>query len=167
MNENLSDGMLLEGNSKEQNADQRHTKKSKFADIIRILLSLILVVAALTFLLGFFSFIGECCDRNKHIRSVEPAVVTEILDNTVREYSDGDMIHPTTYSYVLFLSDSLGRTIKMTIPGWAPWANDSDIYDSTMVNIGDTVSLYKFGSKGFWNFYGERRVIGKNGRYYE
>ena len=142
-------------------------KKSKFADILRILFGVISAVVIFAFLLGFFSFIGECTDRNNHIKSVDTVVVTGILDNTIREYSDGDRIYPTEYDYVVFLSDSLGNTEKMQIDRWAPWANASDRYDSAMVNTGDTVTLYRFGSKGFWDFNGERRVIGKNGRYYE
>jgi hypothetical protein len=167
MNENLSDGMLLEDNSKERNADRRQTNKSRFADILIILFSVFTAVVIFALLLGFFSFIGECTDRNNHIKSVDTVVVTGILDNTIREYSDGDRIHPVEYNYVVFLSDSLGNTEKMQIDRWAPWANASDRYDSAMVNTGDTVTLYRFGSKGFWDFNGERTVIGKNGRYYE
>jgi hypothetical protein len=167
MNENLSDGMLLESTRKEQNPDKRHTNGSRFADILRILFSVFLSVLAFTFVLGLFSFIGECSDRNNHIKSVDTAVVTGILDNTIREYSDGDRIYPTEYDYVVFLSDSSGNTEKINIDRWAPWANASDRYDSTKVNLGDTVEIYRFGSNGFWEFNGERIVIGKNGRYYE
>lgn len=142
-------------------------KKSKFDDILRILFGVIWSVVIFAFLLGFFSFVGECSDRNNLIKSVDTVVVTGILDNTIREYSDGERIYPVEYNYVVFLSDSLGNTEKMQIYRWAPWANASDRYDSAMVNTGDTVTLYRFGSKGFWDFNGERRVIGKNGRYYE
>lgn len=142
-------------------------KKSKFAGILSILFGVFLAALVFSFLLGLFSFIGECTDRNNHIKSVDTVVVTGILDNTIREYSDGDRIYPTEYDYVVFLSDSLGNTEKMQINRWAPWANASDRYDSTRVNFGDTVEVYRFGSKGFWKFNGERIVIGKDGRYYE
>ena len=163
MNENLSDGMLLEDTSKKQNSD----KRNRFATILRILFSVFVLTVAFMFLLGFFSFIGECSDRNNHVKRKDTATVTGIMDRTVREYFDGDMIHPTEYQYVVLLQDSLGNTTKMTIQHWAPWANDSDRYDSTIVNLRDTVEVYRFGSKGFWGFNGERIVIGKNGRYYE
>lgn len=144
-------------------------KKSKFADILGILFGVILATVVFSFLLGLFSFIGECSDRNNHVKRKDTATVTGIMDNTVREYFDGDMIHPIEYQYVVLLQDSLGNTNKMTIRHWAPWANDSDRYDSTRVNLGDTVEVYRFGSssKGFWKFNGERIVIGKDGRYYE
>lgn len=146
-------------------------KKSKFADILRIVLRCVflgvVVFTSLAFLIGLFSFVGECSDRNNHIKSVDTAVVTGILDNTIREYSDGDRIYPTEYDYAVFLSDSSGKTEKMQIDRWAPWANASDRYDSTKVNLGDTIELYRFWSGGFWKFNGERRVIGKDGRYYE
>lgn len=142
-------------------------KKTKFAHILSILFGVFLASLVFSFLLVIFSFIGECTDRNNHIKSVDTVVVTGILDNTIREYSDGDRIYPTEYDYVVFLSDSIGNTEKVQIYRWAPWANTSDRYDSTRVNLGDTVEVYRFGSKGFWKFNGERIVIGKNGRYYE
>jgi hypothetical protein len=163
MSDNLSDGMLLEDTSREQNQEQRH----RFAAILGILFSVFCAIVAFTFLLGLFSFIGECSDRNNHVKCKDTATVTGIMDNTVREYFDGDMIHPTEYQYVVLLQDSSGNTTKMTIQSWAPWVNDSDTYDSTKVNLGDTVEIYRFCSKGFWGFNGERMVIGKNGRYYE
>lgn len=167
MNDNISDAMQLEDTRKEQNSDQRQTNESRFADIRRITFSVILATVIFSFFLGLFSFIGECSDRNNHIKSVDTAVVTGILDNTIREYSDGDRIYPTEYEYVVFVSDSSGNTEKINIDRWAPWANASDRHDSTKVNLGDTVEIYRFGSKGFWEFNGERIVIGKNGRYYE
>ena len=142
-------------------------KKTKFSDLHSILRGVILATVIFAFFMGLFSFIGECTDRNNHVKSKDVATVVGIMDNTVREYFDGDMIHTTEYQYVVLLQDSIGNTEKMQIDRWAPWANASDRYDSTRVNLGDTVEVYRFGSKGIWKFDGERIVIGKDGRYYE
>lgn len=142
-------------------------KKTKFAGILSILFGVFLASLVFSFLLVIFSFIGECTDRNNHVKSKVVATIVGIMDNTIREYFDGDMIHPTEYQYIVLLQDSIGNTEKMQIDRWAPWVNASDRYDSTRVTLGDTVEVYRFGSKGFWKFNGERIVIGKDGRYYE